>query len=635
MRAEQFYLLTPFVWLWRLFLLSFLICGLGVLLWRAVMGLLPFEVLFSNPLLPRSLILTLTTGMLATWLALYLARNIACHWPLRLKDGERLVGANGFWLVVLAVLLAIPHAAFATGFSFLLSPAGYLARLFSPWATGWVTPPALWANGDPYGIALTLGLALKETPFLLLAINSQLAHLPLAPYAKVAASLGYAPSQNFYKILWPQLSANIRLPLFCVLVYGVSVVDMAMVLGPSAPPNLALLALDWLTHPDPLRQLQGQGAALILFGLCLLAIALWYGISFCWWFFYYRHYCCNGIRQNRFVWLQKARLVFNCVILLGVSAWVLLSLCLWSLTWRWPFPRLWPTAWSLEHWRLTRDVLWQSVLTSLGLGIICTFLSLFTSFILLEEQRQRSTSYRSPGRVFPPPLPSSGALKFWILSGFKGPKNTGRSLRPLLESWRALLRPLSRQLPQYPIFDDSLLVMGLIVPQLTLLYGVQQFWLEIDFYHPLPTVIAAQLPFTTAYGYFALKGPYLTLNPRYAHIAASLGLSPLSYALRLHWRLILPPLANAAAISFAVSQALYLPVRLMGGGRLETVTSQTLALATSGDRRQSGVMALIQLLLPAGGFLLAALCLKLERKPSLMRPWHCVATTPPQKNSAQ
>ena len=47
------------------------------------------------------------------------------------------------------------------------------------------------------------------------------------------------------------LYRQIRLPLYAVLAFALSVVDMALVLGPSAPPVLAVQLLRWFNDPDP------------------------------------------------------------------------------------------------------------------------------------------------------------------------------------------------------------------------------------------------------------------------------------------------------------------------------------------------------------------------------------------------
>src|SRR3546814_16579159 len=69
---------------------------------------------------------------------------------------------------VLPFRLAPPHAAIAIGFAFLILPSGWIARLLSPGLSGWQHPPDLLIVQDPHGIALVLGLVLKEVPYLLL-----------------------------------------------------------------------------------------------------------------------------------------------------------------------------------------------------------------------------------------------------------------------------------------------------------------------------------------------------------------------------------------------------------------------------------------------------------------------------------
>jgi putative thiamine transport system permease protein len=69
--------------------------------------------------------------------------------------------------------------------------------------------------------------------------------------------------------------------------------------------------------------------------------------------------------------------------------------------------------------------------------------------------------------------------------------------------------------------------------------------------------------------------------------------------------MLLAPLLAAAAIGFAVSVAQYLPTLLLGGGRVETVTTEAVALAAGGNRRIVGVLATLQAGLPLLVFALA------------------------------
>jgi putative thiamine transport system permease protein len=58
--------------------------------------------------------------------------------------------------------------------------------------------------------------------------------------------------------------------------------------------------------------------------------------------------------------------------------------------------------------------------------------------------------------------------------------------------------------------------------------------------------------------------------------------------------MLLRPVLTAAAVGFAVSVGQYLPTLLVGGGRVQTLTTEAVALASGGDRRLIGVYALAQ-----------------------------------------
>jgi putative thiamine transport system permease protein len=107
--------------------------------------------------------------------------------------------------------------------------------------------------------------------------------------------------------------------------------------------------------------------------------------------------------------------------------------------------------------------------------------------------------------------------------------------------------------------------------------------------------------------FLSLSGPWRAFDPRYSAVAASLGASPAM----IFWRVRLPMLARAslvaAAVGFAVSVGQYLPTLLIGAGRWPTLTTEAVALASGGDRRLIGIYALLQLLLPFLGFLMATL----------------------------
>ena len=119
-------------------------------------GLLSWWKLAALPGIWTSLALTLWTGLAATLLALLLAFGCAAaaYGRIGTRHGLRF----------LTPLLAAPHAAMAIGLAFLIAPSGWVARAFSPWATGWQLPPDLATVHDSTGLALILGLRLSRRP---------------------------------------------------------------------------------------------------------------------------------------------------------------------------------------------------------------------------------------------------------------------------------------------------------------------------------------------------------------------------------------------------------------------------------------------------------------------------------------
>lgn len=103
------------------------------------------------------------------------------------------------------------------------------------------TQGATWLVQDPYALGLTIALALKEVPFLLLMSLSVVQQLCIPSLLTVAASLGYSPRQAWCKLVFPQWLSKMRFALFAVTSYGISVVDLSLILGPNTPPTFAVL----------------------------------------------------------------------------------------------------------------------------------------------------------------------------------------------------------------------------------------------------------------------------------------------------------------------------------------------------------------------------------------------------------
>lgn len=224
-----------------------------------------FGAVLAAPGARVALAYSLVTGTVATALALVLAHVLVAAAATRGWLG-RLRGAT-------LPLLAVPHLALGTGLVLLLAPSGVLLRLLSPWATGLDRPPDWATVQDPYGLALVLGLVIKETAFLLLAMAAALPQVPVAPLLRTTAALGYGRWQGWCVAVAPLVARQQRLPLAAVYGYALTNVELALPLGPTTPPTFALLVWQWFTSGDLADRELAQAGSLVLLGVTVLAFA--------------------------------------------------------------------------------------------------------------------------------------------------------------------------------------------------------------------------------------------------------------------------------------------------------------------------------------------------------------------------
>jgi putative thiamine transport system permease protein len=260
----------------------------------------------------------------------------------------------------LAFMLAVPHAAFAMGLVLLIAPSGWLLRALSPWATGWESPPPWPTTQDPWGLGLIAVLVLKETPFLLWAAHTHLLRPDVTQRLhremQLAATLGYAPQRAWWAVVWPQLLARLGAPLLAVLAYGLTVVDVALVMGPTSPPTLAVLGWQWLQDASTSQNAQGAAAAWSLAGAVVLCAA------FAWVLLQVRAPLAGprATVSNTTTFAGSG----SATALVAVYAAVLAALLLGSFIGTWPFPDLLPTHWSTAAWRTVGDslpTLWRTL----------------------------------------------------------------------------------------------------------------------------------------------------------------------------------------------------------------------------------------------------------------------------------
>lgn len=501
--------------------------------------LAPWTMLFSQPGVGRAIGLTVSTGLTATFLSVAFALGFCA-----LIHGRGL--ARPFRALMTPVLAA-PHAAMAIGVAFLIAPSGWLVRLLSPWVTGWRQPPDIATVQDPYGIALVVGLLVKEVPYLLLMTITALGQVPGGRQLQTAAALGYTRTAAWLKLILPQVYPQIRLPIYAVLAYSLSVVDVALILGPSNPPTLSVLALRWFTAPDVRLYFPAAAAAVLQLLIVIVGILLWRGgesavgaLG--------RRWIVRGGRVTSLetaVWIGGAAVVV--LVLAGLAAW--LDLAIWSLAAGWRFPHILPDVVNLQTWSAQlATVLWP-LRTTLSVALAATAFALLLVLACLENEQ------RSGGRM------TSRAL--WVL------------------------------------------YVPLLVPQIAFLFGGQVLLAVLHLDGTLAAVVWSHLLFVLPYVFLSLADPWRSLDTRYARAALCLGASPRRVFLRVKLPLLIRPVLVAGAVGLAVSVDQYLPTVFAGAGRAVTLTTEAVTLASGGDRRVTGVYGVLQAVLPLAAYGLA------------------------------
>ncbi|MSO89548.1 MAG: ABC transporter permease [Rhodospirillaceae bacterium] len=491
----------------------------------------PWRDLLAYPGFGSALRLSIVTGLAATMLSFAIA-VLTC---------AAFHGAPGFRRLQAAIapILAMPHSALAIGFAFLIAPSGWLARLAAS-ATGADRPAAIVTVQDEGGLALIAGLLLKEVPYLLLMIFAALNQTPARHALAIARSLGYGGALAWIKVVLPRIYPQIRLPIYAVLAFSLSVVDVALILGPGNPPPLGPLALRWFSDPLLLLYFPAAAAASVQLALLVAAITLWRiaevvvaraG----------RKWIARGGRGLAVQPFLKAggRIAW---LLLAVSALSLLAMGLWSVAESWRFPDLLPTGWSLATWTRQAAGLWWPARTTMVLALVSTLIAMVLALACLENEQRRGLH------------PGIGAL--WLL------------YTPLL------------------------------VPQIAFLFGTQIVLIRLDLDGTWTALVWSHLLFVLPYVFLSLADPWRNIDPRLIRTAACLGASPLRILFAVKLPMMLRPLLAAAAVGFAVSVGLYLPTLFAGNGRFATLTTEAVTLAGGADRRIIGIYALLQALLP-------------------------------------
>lgn len=497
---------------------------------KTTWSLAPWRALFADPGFVTALRITLVTGFGATLGALVIAIGaLAALHDTRLFDSLRL------WL---APTLAFPFAGFAVGLAFLAAPSGLIARLLSPWATGWQVPPDLLILGDPDGVALMVALALKECLFLILMLVAAEGQSQGGDALRSARAMGYGAARAWLIVMLPQLYRQMRLPIYAVLAASLASVDVAIVLGPTAPPPLAPLTLDWYGLFDAGDQMKAAAAALFQMLLAIGAVGIWWlgetaVAALC------RPILSLGRRHGTIERLLGGIGVMGVGAALAASLGALLVLTLWSFAGRWAWPGALPQHWSLAAWQASRPMLLPLVGNTLIVATTTSIVAVIAAVLSLEA---------GIGRI--------PKARMWIL------------------------------------------YLPLLLPQIGFLLGLQLVWIRLRMDGTLAAVAITHFLFVLPYVLLVLSEPYRALDPGIAITARTLGAGQLRTLWRIKLPLLLRPVAVAAAVGFAVSVGQYLPTVFAGAGRVDTLATEAVALASGADRRLAGVVALALTMLP-------------------------------------
>lgn len=503
---------------------------LGLAIWRD---------LLDWPGLGGSVLLSLVSGLLTAGLSLGLAMLfLAVFFETRAFT----------WLrKAIAPLLAVPHAAAAFALAFLIAPSGFLARLLSPWATGWQRPPDLLIVQDELGLSLMAGLVMKEVPFLLLVALAPLAQIHAVERMRMARALGYGRIAAWFKTVVPALYPLLRLPIYAVIAYSSANIDVALILGPVSPPPLAVQVLRWSNDPELDYRLIAAAGAVLQFGVTAAAIAFWIAaerllIAFG------RGWIEAGKRTLMERRLQFLGRILFPVLLLSAGLGILaLGLSAFARVWRFPDPI--PSRWTLAHWQSVGDAATGPLWATVWIALAATGLSLALVLAMLENERRTG-------------------------------RRAGRGL-------------------------ELVFYLPLLVPQIGFLFGLVLL-AELAGIAPGGALVAAgHVIFVLPYVYLTLSESYRRLDPAWSRLARTLGHSERAVFWRVTLPMVLTPMLAAFAVGLAVSIGQYLVTRLLGAGRIDTVTTEAIALAAGGDRRLIGAWALTQAVLPILGFALA------------------------------
>jgi putative thiamine transport system permease protein len=392
---------------------------------------------------------------------------------------------------------------------------------------------------------LIIAIVIKEVPFFLLIFSAIGRQLPIKYWLLQGQALGYQDYRCWWFLVFPALLKQSRLAMLAATTFTLSVVDVSLIVGPNIPELFAVSVYRWQTSFGVGDQALAFWANALLLILLAVSVLILYGHE------KLAHAGCKALatKGSRF-YIGSINLVFKAWLpMLGLlTAMMVVVFALWSFDFNWQsdsfaFTQLTTKLWQ-DEWLFFALPLKNSLL----IGFFSGLLGVAFALLALELQRQKG--------------------KYW---------------------------------------PDHYWLLAIILPQLSMVLGWQilHIWTQGGYHSGW--IVLSHLPFTFAYAYLVLKGPFQSVEPRYELLAASFGYSSWQSWWQMRFRLLLPAIFTAFAIAFSVSIAQYIPTLMLGAGRVTTITTEAVAIGSGSQQDLIALYVLLQSILPFMAFFLAAL----------------------------
>ena len=391
---------------------------------------------------------------------------------------------------------------------------------------------------------MVLAISIKEVPFFLLILSALGRQLAIKDWLLQGKALGYTERASWWLLIFPIMLKQSRLALLAAMAYTLSVLDLSLLIGPNIPQLYAVVLYNWQTGFTTYEQANAFLGNLVL--LVMLGLLI---------FSIYVHECfavmrlrTNAIMANPFK-IARISQIFTAWLgffsLLTVA--ILATFLLWSMGWN-SQSTLSTANWSFALWQDEWFFMQRPLLNSLNIAFFSSILGVAVTLLALELQQQTK-----------------------------------------------------RKLPDY------IWLMAILLPQLSMVYGWQVAHTGLSGSYSTGWIILSHLPFTFAYSYLVLRGPFQSLNRHYELVAASFGYTYWQRWWRIRFMLLRPALLSALAIAFSVSVAQYIPTLMIGAGRVTTITTEAVAIASGNEQSITAVYIIVQAALPFIAFLIASI----------------------------